>query len=152
LSVDEPDEPEPVVEPDEPDEPELVEEPDVPLEPDEPDEPELGEDPDVPLEPDEPELGEDPDVPLEPPPSPEPVASPPLASFFSPDPDAAAAARVAAVPPRSFFAQPEPLKWIAGVVNCLRIVPSAPHEGQKCGPGSLIPWRMSARWSQAVQR
>lgn len=148
LSVDEPDEPDEGA-PSEPDEPELVEDPDVPLEPlepDEPDEPELVEDPDVPLEPDESELVEDePELPLEPPPSPEPVASPPLASFFSLDPDAAAAALVAAEPPRSFFAQPEPLKWIAGVVNCLRIVPPAPHEGQKCGPGSLMPWRMSAR-------
>ncbi len=56
------------------------------------------------------------------------------------------------LPPRSFFAQPDPLKWIVGAENCLRIVPSAPHDGQKWGPGSLIPWRMSARWSQAVQR
>jgi hypothetical protein len=55
------------------------------------------------------------------------------------------------LPPRSFFAQPDPLKWIDGAENSLRIVPSLPHEGQKFGPGSSIPWRMSARWSQAVQ-
>jgi hypothetical protein len=73
--------------------------------------------------------------------------SPPL---FAPA-EEEAAARVADEPPRSFFAQPEPLKWIVGRTNCLRIVPSRPHDGQKCGPGSLIPWRMSARWSQAVQ-
>jgi hypothetical protein len=48
-------------------------------------------------------------------------------------------------PPRSFLAQPVPLKWTAGAANCLRIVASAPHEGQNLGPGSLIPWRMSAR-------
>ena len=57
----------------------------------------------------------------------------------------AAAALVEVALPRSFLAQPEPLKWIAGAANCLRIVPSAPHEGQKFGPGSLSPWRMSAR-------
>jgi len=54
-------------------------------------------------------------------------------------------------PPRSFFAQPEPLKWIVGGANSLRIVPSRPHDGQKWGPGSLIPRRMSVRWSQALQ-
>jgi hypothetical protein len=54
--------------------------------------------------------------------------------------------------PRSFFAQPDPLKWIAGAANCLRIESSAPQDGQYRGPGSLIPWRMSARWSQAEQR
>jgi hypothetical protein len=66
--------------------------------------------------------------------------------------DLAEARVLAPAPPRSFFAQPVPLKWMAGAANCLRIVPSAPHEGQKRGPGSLIPWRMSARWSQAEQR
>ena len=69
---------------------------------------------------------------------------------LSPD-DAFDAARVAFELPRSFLAQPEPLKWIVGAVNSLRIVPSLPHDRQKFGPGSLIPWRMSARWSQAVQ-
>ena len=78
---------------------------------------------------------------------PEPLSSlPPSPDDFDddlvPEPDA----------PRSFFAQPEPLKWIVGGANCLRIVPSRPHDGQNLGPGSLIPWRMSARWSQAVQR
>ena len=53
--------------------------------------------------------------------------------------------------PRSFFAQPEPLKWIVGGANSLRIVPSSPHDGQKRGPGSFRPWRMSVRWSQAEQ-
>jgi len=79
--------------------------------------------------------------PVEPSPDPSPfrVLEDPLAAFVPLD-----------ELPRSFFAQPEPLKWIAGAANCLRIVPSLPHEGQKCGPGSLIPWRMSDRWSQAV--
>jgi hypothetical protein len=62
-----------------------------------------------------------------------------------------AAALVLLAPPRSFLAQPEPLKWIDGAENRLRIVPSRPQAGQNLGPGSLIPWRMSARWSQAVQ-
>lgn len=81
----------------------------------------------------------------EPPPSAAGEADPPFASFVSPEPLAAAAARVLLDPPRSFFAQPDPLKWTAGTANCLRIVPASPHDGQKSGPGSLIPWRMSAR-------
>jgi len=52
---------------------------------------------------------------------------------------------------RSFFAQPDPLKWTVGGANALRIVPSAPQEGQNNGPGSWWPWRMSARWSHALQ-
>jgi hypothetical protein len=40
------------------------------------------------------------------------------------------AALVWLLAPRSFFAQPVPLKWIVGAENCLRIVPSAPHDGQ----------------------
>jgi len=68
------------------------------------------------------------------------------------DDDDLAAALVLFPLPRSFLAQPEPLKWIEGAENCLRMVPSAPQDGQKLGPGSLIPWRMSARWSQDVQR
>ena len=70
---------------------------------------------------------------------------------FELSPDDDLDARVALELPRSFFAQPEPLKWIVGGANSLRIVPSLPHDRQKFGPGSLIPWRMSARWSQAVQ-
>jgi hypothetical protein len=41
---------------------------------------------------------------------------------------------------RSFLAQPEPLKWTAGVAQALRIVPSLPQFGQNHGPESLIPW------------
>ena len=36
-------------------------------------------------------------------------------------------------PPRSFFAQPDPLKWIAGAVIALRIGP-LPQSGQVVGP------------------
>jgi hypothetical protein len=53
--------------------------------------------------------------------------------------------------PRSFFAQPVPLKWIAGVVKPFVIVPSSPHSGQKRGPCSWIPWITSVRWRQAEQ-
>jgi hypothetical protein len=53
--------------------------------------------------------------------------------------------------PRSFFAQPVPLKWIAGAVNPFVIVPSAPHSGQKRGPCSWIPWITSVRWRHAEQ-
>src|SRR4029079_2246640 len=40
---------------------------------------------------------------------------------------------------RSFFAQPEPLKWIAGAAKAFVIVPSAPPSGQNFGTPSLIP-------------
>lgn len=53
--------------------------------------------------------------------------------------------------PRSFFAQPVPLKWTAGATNVLVIVPSAPQLGQNFGPGSLIPWMTSVTCRQAEQ-
>ena len=52
---------------------------------------------------------------------------------------------------RSFLAQPEPLKWTAGVAQALRIVPSLPQFGQNRGPASLIPWITSTTWWQAEQ-
>ncbi|HEY8239043.1 MAG TPA: hypothetical protein VIF63_06385 [Candidatus Limnocylindrales bacterium] len=52
---------------------------------------------------------------------------------------------------RSFFAQPEPLKWTAGVVIALRNVPSAPQFGQNLGPESLMPWITSVRCRQVAQ-
>jgi hypothetical protein len=51
---------------------------------------------------------------------------------------------------RSFFAQPDPLKWIVGGANALVIVPSAPHSGQNLGPWSWIPWTTSVTWPQAL--
>jgi hypothetical protein len=54
--------------------------------------------------------------------------SPSVEAFFEPP-----AAR------RSFFAQPDPLNTIAGGANDLRMVSSAPHDGQNFGPLSLIP-------------
>jgi hypothetical protein len=117
----------------------------------------------APEPPDEPRDSPEPLEPLEPPDPPAPLEDsleppedspePPETPEDSDDEDAAlAAAFVLLLPPRSFLAQPEPLKWIEGAENCLRIVPSAPQDGQNLGPASLIPWRMSARWSQAVQR
>ena len=52
---------------------------------------------------------------------------------------------------RSFFAQPDPLKCTAGVLKPFRIVPSAPHSGQKRGPWSLMPWITSVTRPQLVQ-
>jgi len=52
---------------------------------------------------------------------------------------------------RSFLAQPDPLNTIDGAVIALRSLPSAPQAGQNCGPGSLIPCRISVRWPQALQ-
>jgi hypothetical protein len=40
-----------------------------------------------------------------------------------------------ALAPRSFFAQPEPLKWIVGAVNALR-TSWLPQTGQLVGPAS----------------
>jgi hypothetical protein len=56
----------------------------------------------------------------------------------------------AAVARRSFFAQPLPLKWMAGGANALRTGPS-PHNGQLVGPSSLMPWTTSKRRPQAAQ-
>ena len=41
--------------------------------------------------------------------------------------------------PRSFFAQPLPLKWIDGAEKTFVIVPSAPHSGQNRGPSASMP-------------
>jgi hypothetical protein len=132
------------------DDPEDDEEPDDDPDPDdeEPDEPDpdsLEDDPfaESPLPEDDsrPPDEASPPRPDESPPSDESL---PLPLPLSPE-AALAAARVLLDAPRSFFAQPDPLKWIAGAANCLRIDPSAPQLGQNWGPGSLIPWRMSAR-------
>jgi hypothetical protein len=49
----------------------------------------------------------------------------------------------------SFFAHPEPLKWMAGVLRALRILP--PQVSQVVGPFSAIECRTSMRRPQAVQ-
>jgi hypothetical protein len=59
--------------------------------------------------------------------------------------------RAPLVDERSFFAQPEPRKWIAGVPIAFRIVPSAPQLGQNRGPASWIPWITSTRCVQLEQ-
>jgi hypothetical protein len=51
---------------------------------------------------------------------------------------------------RSLLAQPDPLKWMAGGANALRIGPE-PQSGQLSGPGSLTPWMTSKRRPQAAQ-
>ena len=81
-------------------------------------------------------------------------ASPDAPSLDAPslEPEAPPAVDVAPrVDERSFLAQPEPLKWIAGVTSALRIVPSVPQFGQKRGPASLIPWITSTRCRQLAQ-
>jgi hypothetical protein len=62
---------------------------------------------------------------------------------------------VAFLPPaplerRSFFAQPEPLKTMAGGAKALRIGPD-PHSGHASGAGSLTPWMTSKRRPHAAQ-
>jgi hypothetical protein len=51
--------------------------------------------------------------------------------------------RVVDPPLRSFFAQPEPLKWMVGGLNDLRSVPIAPHAGHAAGGPPLIEWTIS---------
>lgn len=69
-------------------------------------------------------------------------ASPPESAFV----------RAFALDERSFFAQPEPLKWTAGGANVLRSVSSAPHAGQNLGPGAAMPWITSVCSPQLEQR
>ena len=52
---------------------------------------------------------------------------------------------------RSFFAQPEPLKWTAGAANTFRSGSSAPQVGQNRGWGASIPWMNSVRVEQFEQ-
>jgi hypothetical protein len=128
----------------------------------------LGPEDDEPLsEPDEPEEPDDPDELDEPEPPESEVDEPPESDDDEPESDELPLSLDVEAPspdafeleddrdalelPRSFFAQPDPLKWIVGGANSLRIVPSSPHDGQNRGPGSFRPWRMSVRWSQAVQ-
>jgi hypothetical protein len=51
---------------------------------------------------------------------------------------------------RSFFAQPDPLKWIAGVVNAFLIGPP-PQSGHSVGGSAWTPRRISNRWPQFAQ-
>jgi hypothetical protein len=67
--------------------------------------------------------------------------SPP--SFAPPVDDLAAALR-------SFFAQPDPLKWMAGAANALRTGPD-PQSGQVVGGSAWTPWITSNRRPHAAQ-
>lgn len=55
-----------------------------------------------------------------------------------------------AVARRSFFAQPEPLKWMAGGANAFFTGPP-PHVGQVDGPSACTPWTASKRVPHAAQ-
>jgi hypothetical protein len=52
------------------------------------------------------------------------------------EPDAARDLPGAEVAERSFFAQPEPLKWMVGLPIAFRSVPIRPQFGQVVGPAS----------------
>ncbi len=109
---------------------------DDPEDPDLPDDPDESDDPDDP-DPDESDDPDDPD-PVEPPVS--LVPPPVLAAAGSPEvvPD-----REPELDRRSTFAQPDPLKTIAGATNALRIAP--PHTGQVSGPEAWTPCITSSR-------
>jgi hypothetical protein len=96
------------------------------------------------------ELGDESPVPVDVDPS-EPSVVPvdPGSTLESP-PDLAADALVA-LEDLSFFAQPLPLKWTAGVLKPLRSVPSAPQAGQNRGPSVLMPWITSVTRPHAPQ-
>lgn len=55
-----------------------------------------------------------------------------------------------AVARRSFFAQPEPLKWIAGAANAFLTGPP-PHRRQLVGSSAWTPRRISNRLPQFAQ-
>jgi hypothetical protein len=80
--------------------------------------------------------------PLESPPF-EPVSDEPSSPPFDEDPDFALACR-------SFFAQPEPLKWIAGAEIAFRTGP-LPHNGQLVGGSPWTPCMTSKRRPHAAQ-
>lgn len=81
-----------------------------------------------------------PDDPPSDPPEPEPEPPSP-AAFETPGVDVAR---------RSFFAQPDPLKWIAGVAKAFFSGPP-PHNGHTVGSSEWTPRRTSDRWPQAAQ-
>jgi hypothetical protein len=89
--------------------------------------------------------------PVEPPPSPEVEGELELSDFESVVPLSFERAAARELEPRSFFAQPLPLKWTDGAEKTFVIVPSAPHSGQKFGPSAAIPWTTSVRRWQAEQ-
>jgi hypothetical protein len=76
--------------------------------------------------------------------SPESLSLSPEDASPSPDDVLFTAAR------RSFLAQPDPLKWMAGAAIALRTGPE-PHSGHCSGGPSWTPWMTSNRRPQAAQ-
>jgi hypothetical protein len=76
-----------------------------------------------------------------------PAAASPDSDASPPDPEPAAERLLAC---RSFFAQPEPLKWTVGAAMALRTGPE-PHSGQADGGSPYTPWTTSKRRPQAAQ-
>jgi hypothetical protein len=75
----------------------------------------------------------------------------PLAATFVSEPDESALEELElGAGRRSFFAQPVPLKWIAGAVIPFRTGP-LPHCGHVAGPSAWTPWMTSKRWPHALQ-
>ena len=74
--------------------------------------------------------------------APSPRSVPDAAGFAS-ESDAA----FRAAEPRSFFAQPVPLKWMVGAAMALRTGPP-PQTGQVRGPSAWTPWITSNRCPQ----
>src|SRR5436190_613885 len=67
------------------------------------------------------------------------------AAVSSDDPSLFALVPADVVARRSFFAQPEPLKWIVGAVTAFR-TGAASQTGQVSGPAAVTEWMTSNRW------
>jgi hypothetical protein len=78
------------------------------------------------------------------------VSPPEPADVPASDPSFAEASFDLAALRRSFFAQPDPLKWMAGAANALRTGPE-PHSGQLVGGSASTPWIASKRRPHAEQ-
>jgi hypothetical protein len=102
-------------------------------------------DPEAPSPLEDPSLPEDLSLPGDPPPPEDPsLPEDPSVAALADEP-----ARVGAAW-RSFFAQPEPLKWTAGALSALRTGPF-PHNGQVVGPSTWTPCTTSNRRPHAAQ-
>jgi hypothetical protein len=86
------------------------------------------------------------DAPSPPDPLPEPLSAP-VSEPFSPSDDDDP---LFTADRRSFLAQPDPLKWMAGAANALRTGPD-PQSGHCSGGASLTPWMTSKRRPHAAQ-
>jgi outer membrane biosynthesis protein TonB len=107
--------------------------------------------PDVPVPPEvvepEPPDVEEPEPELDDEPPPEAVSDEvEVAAALSPPDDVSPPVEAAfrALDPRSFFAQPDPLKWMVGGAKAFRIS-VLPQIGQLAGLGSWTPWITSNR-------